>query len=91
MAKFVLPQYIRSFRFRFIDPAVYDHLRELHPPVVQPDHQRPGIGSALVDIEQQVAAHGRLTVILASDDEDGMTWHSGVSRYDNLPEKPANI
>lgn len=73
-------------------PEYDGHVWELHPLVVQPDHQRQGLGRALVaDFEQQVAARGGLTVILGSDDEDDMTSLAGVDLYDRLPEKLANI
>jgi aminoglycoside 6'-N-acetyltransferase I len=73
-------------------PEYDGNVWELHPLVVQPAHQRQGIGRALVaDFEQQVATRGGLTVILGSDDEDDMTSLAGVDLYDQLPEKLANI
>jgi aminoglycoside 6'-N-acetyltransferase I len=73
-------------------PEYDGNVWELHPLVVQPAHQRQGIGRALVaDFEQQVAARGGLTIILGSDDEDGMTSLAGVDLYQKLPEKLANI
>jgi aminoglycoside 6'-N-acetyltransferase I len=65
---------------------------ELHPLVVHPDHQKQGVGRALVaDFEQQVKARGGLTIRLGSDDEDSMTSLSDTDLYDNLWEKIANI
>jgi aminoglycoside 6'-N-acetyltransferase I len=73
-------------------PEYDGHVWELHPLVVQPEHQQQGIGQALVaDFEQQVAQRGGLTITLGSDDEDDMTSLAGADLYDNLPEKIANI
>jgi aminoglycoside 6'-N-acetyltransferase I len=58
------------------------HVWELHPLVVHPDHQRQGIGRALVaDLEEQVRARGGLTLWLGTDDEDNRTSLSGVDLY----------
>ena len=73
-------------------PEYDGNVWELHPLVVQPEHQFQGIGRALVaDFEQQAAARGALTITLGSDDEDDMTSLAGVDLYENLPEKIANI
>jgi aminoglycoside 6'-N-acetyltransferase I len=65
---------------------------ELHPLAVRPDRQRQGIGRWLVkDFEAQVKARGGLTIMLGSDDVDGMTTLANVNLYDNLPEKLANL
>ncbi|MBA3871230.1 MAG: GNAT family N-acetyltransferase [Anaerolineae bacterium] len=65
---------------------------ELHPMVVRVDLQGHGIGRALVaDLEAQVKLRGGLTIMLGTDDEDGMTSLSNVNLYDNLPEKIASI
>ncbi len=51
-------------------------------PVVRPDRQRQGIGSALLaDLEPRVQARGGLTIWLGSDDENGMTSLAGVELY----------
>jgi aminoglycoside 6'-N-acetyltransferase I len=58
---------------------------ELHPLVVAPANQGRGVGRALVsDLEARVAAHGGLTMMLGSDDEDSMTSLSGVDLYADL-------
>lgn len=50
--------------------------------MVQPSHQRQGIGSALLeDMECQVAQRSGLTIWLGSDDENGMTSLAGVDLY----------
>jgi aminoglycoside 6'-N-acetyltransferase I len=73
-------------------PEYEGNVWELHPLVVHPDHQKQGIGRALVtDFEQQVKRRGGLTIRLGSDDEDNMTSLSGADLYSNLWEKIANI
>jgi aminoglycoside 6'-N-acetyltransferase I len=73
-------------------PEYDGNVWELHPIVVHPDHQKQGIGRALIaDFEQQVKARGGLTIQLGTDDEDDMTTLAGVDLYDNLWEKIANI
>jgi len=65
---------------------------ELHPMVVREDLRGLGIGRALVaDLEAQVKLRGGLTIMLGTDDEDGMTTLSNVNLYDNLPQKIASI
>lgn len=58
---------------------------ELHPLAVRPDLQGHGIGRALVaDLEARVAGLGALTVVLGTDDEDGMTTLADANLYDDL-------
>jgi len=73
-------------------PEYDGNVWELHPLAVRPDLQRGGIGRALVtDFEAIVAARGGLTIVLGSDDEDGMTSLSGVDLYDGLWDKIRTI
>ena len=68
------------------------HVWELHPLVVSPQHQRRGIGRALVnDLEERVHERGGLTILLGSDDEDDMTTLSGIDLYDDTWKRIANI
>jgi len=66
--------------------AQYDgNVWELHPLVVNPGHQRQGIGRALVgDLEEQTRQRGGLTLWLGTDDEDGMTSLAGVDLYPDV-------
>jgi aminoglycoside 6'-N-acetyltransferase I len=63
----------------------YDgHVWELHPLVVRVDQWGKGIGAALVkDLEQQARQRGGLTILLGTDDENGMTSLSGTDIYPN--------
>jgi aminoglycoside 6'-N-acetyltransferase I len=73
-------------------PEYDGNVWELHPMAVDPAWQGKGIGRALVaDFEQIVAARGALTIMLGSDDEDGMTSLAGVDLYDGFLERIANI
>jgi aminoglycoside 6'-N-acetyltransferase I len=67
----------------------YDgHVYELHPLVVDPLHQRRGIGTELVRaFEQEVRARGAVTIWLGADDEDGRTSLSGIDLYPNVLAK----
>ena len=73
-------------------PEYEGHVWELRPMVVRGDRRGRGIGRALVaDLEVQVRLRGGLTIMLGTDDEDGMTSLANVNLYDNLPEKIASI
>lgn len=73
-------------------PEYDGNVWELHPMVVHPDHQKQGIGRALVtDFEQQVKQRDGLTIRLGSDDEDGMTSLSDCDLYTDLWDKIAHI
>lgn len=61
----------------------YTHAWELHPLVVGRDHQRRGVGRALVEaVEERVAEDGGLTLYLGADDLDGNTT---AAREDLFP------
>lgn len=60
----------------------YGDAWELHPLVVDPAHERQGIGRALVeDLEEQVQQRGGITIYLGTDDEDNMTSLAGIDLY----------
>jgi aminoglycoside 6'-N-acetyltransferase I len=64
------------------EPHYEGHVWELHPLVVRADHQRQGIGRALVeDLEEQVRARGADTLWLGADDQDNGTSLFGVDLY----------
>ena len=64
----------------------YDgHAWELHPMVVDRQHQRRGIGRALVaDLEEQVCRRGATTLYLGTDDENDRTSIGGVDLYPDV-------
>jgi aminoglycoside 6'-N-acetyltransferase I len=73
-------------------PHYYGHAWELHPLAVRPEHQRKGIGRALVaDLEQRVRERGALTLFLGTDDEDDQTTLSAVDLYPNPLQHLARI
>jgi aminoglycoside 6'-N-acetyltransferase I len=73
-------------------PQYDGNVWELHPLAVQPDLQGRGIGRALAaDFEEQVRLRGGLTIMLGTDDEDGMTSLSDVDLYDDLWRKVTRI
>lgn len=62
-----------------------DHVWELHPLVVRADHERRGVGRALVlDLEQRVRELGIHTMFVGSDDETGLTSLAGVDLYPDV-------
>jgi aminoglycoside 6'-N-acetyltransferase I len=73
-------------------PHYEGHVWELHPLVVRPEHQRQGIGRALVaDLEERVRARGALTLWVGTDDLDDRTTLSAVDLYPNPLEHLARI
>lgn len=67
------------------NPQYNDRVWELHPLVVEPEHQGKGIGRALVaDLEEQVRQRGGLTIMLGTDDVVGQTSLSGVDLYPDI-------
>lgn len=73
-------------------PEYDGNVWELHPLVVHADHQKQGIGRALVaDFEQQVKMRGGLSIRLGSDDEDAMTSLANCDLYHNLWDQIAHI
>ncbi len=73
-------------------PGYGGNVWEVHPLAVHPDHQRRGIGRALLaDLEALAAERGALTLWVGTDDEDGMTSLAGVDLYDNLLGRLATI
>lgn len=73
-------------------PQYDGHVWELHPLAVLPARQGQGIGRALVrDLEQRVRDRGGLTILLGTDDEDGMTSLAGVDLYPNVWQHLATI
>lgn len=67
-------------------------LWELHPLVVHPDHQRRGIGTALVRrLEAEASAAGVCTIWLGADDDFGGTNLYGVDIYPDVLARLATI
>src|SRR5439155_21254847 len=67
----------------------YARVWELHPLVVAEHVRGRGIGRALVEAAEELAAGGgALTLQLGSDDEDEMTSLAGVDLY---PDPPAHL
>ncbi len=84
----------RGFLFGWIGglPEYDGYVWELHPMVVHPQNRGVGVGRALVlDLEQQVAARGGLTITLGTDDTDNMTSLGGADLYVDLWDKIAHI
>lgn len=73
-------------------PEYDGNVCELHPLAVRPDMQGKGVGRWLVqDFEIQVRKTGATTIMLGSDDVNGMTSLHGADLYDGLWDKVANI
>jgi aminoglycoside 6'-N-acetyltransferase I len=70
----------------------YSHGWELHPLVVDPDHQRRGVGSTLLaQLESHARAEGVLTLYLGSDDEHAGTNLFGRDLFPNVLGNAAAI
>lgn len=70
----------------------YSHAWELHPLVVDPAHQRRGIGSLLCrELEARVKAAGALTLYLGTDDEFGGTNLHGADLFPSVADKIAGV
>jgi aminoglycoside 6'-N-acetyltransferase I len=73
-------------------PHYEGHVWELHPLAVRPEHQRKGIGRALVaDLEERVRERGALTLWVGTDDELDQTTLSAVDLYPDPLEHLARI
>lgn len=73
-------------------PEYDGNVWELHPLVVDPMQQGQGLGRALVRaLEAAAAARGGQTMLIGTDDEDGMTSLGFVDLYDDLPGRLAGI
>lgn len=61
------------------------HVWELHPLVVRTDHERRGVGRALVeDLEDRVREMDIHTMFIGSDDELGLTSLAGIDLYPDV-------
>src|SRR5207244_7080108 len=70
----------------------YNQGKELHPLVVDPDHQRSGIGTRLVRaLEERARSEKILTLYLGADDDFAGTTLFGAELYPDLLTKLAAI
>jgi aminoglycoside 6'-N-acetyltransferase I len=73
-------------------PTYGGRVWEIHPLVVRGSQRRRGIGRALVqDLERLAAARGALTLWAGSDDENEETSLSGKDLYTDIPASIRNI
>lgn len=69
------------------ESSYHGRVWELHPLAVHPSWQSRGIGRRLVaDFEDQVRLRGGLSILLGTDDENGMTSLYGADLYPNIWE-----
>ena len=70
----------------------YDHAWELHPLVVDPAHQKSGVGTALLaHLEDYARKDEVLTLYLGTDDDYGGTNLSGIDLFPDPLAKLAKI
>ena len=73
-------------------PGYEGHVFEVHPVAVHPEHQRRGVGRALlVDLEEQALRRGGVTLTLGTDDTEGLTSLSGIDLYPHPLDHLARI
>lgn len=73
-------------------PSKLGHAWELHPIVVDPDHERRGFGRLLIEtLEAEARADGILTIHLGSDDDYGGTSLFGADLSSDALERLAAI
>ena len=65
---------------------------EIHPLAVKKERQRQGIGQALLKhFEKEVVLKGAMTIILGTNDRDGLTSLADCDIYDDIYEKIIKI